>query len=49
MKTNYNILITPSGEQPYTITLETSDLEWSMEQYGRNRGAFTFEVIKEWQ
>lgn len=49
MNTKYDILITPVDEQPYTITLETSDLEWSMEQYARNRKPFTFEIVKEWQ
>jgi len=54
MKT-YKILITPhviEGEQsqiierPYTIDLTTDDINWSMEQYQRNREAFTWEILE---
>jgi|TARA_R110000744_G_scaffold162277_1_gene278887 hypothetical protein len=46
MKTKYNILIIPIEAKPYTITLETDNLEWSMLQYGRNREAFAYEIIE---
>lgn len=54
MKT-YKILITPhviEGEQsqiiekPYTIDLTTDDINWSMEQYQRNRETFTWEILE---
>ena len=54
MKT-YKILITPNvieGEQsqiierPYTIDLTTDDINWSMEQYQRNRETFTWEILE---
>ena len=54
MKT-YKILITPhviEGEQsqiiekPYTIEMNTDRIEWSMEQYQRNREAFTWEILE---
>ena len=54
MKT-YKILITPhviEGEQsqiierPYTIDLTTDDINWSMEQYQRNREAFAWEILE---
>jgi len=34
-------------ERPYEIELETDRLEWSMEQYQRNREPLTWEVIAE--
>jgi hypothetical protein len=49
MNIKYDILITPVDGQPYTIMLETADLDWSMEQYARNRTPFTYEVRKKWQ
>tara|TARA_B100000575_G_C23019262_1_gene586956 strand:+ start:852 stop:1025 length:174 start_codon:yes stop_codon:yes gene_type:complete len=54
MKT-YKILITPNvieGEQsqiierPYTIEISTDRIEWSMEQYQRNRETFTWEILE---
>tara|TARA_R110002072_G_scaffold6585_3_gene38144 strand:+ start:2550 stop:2714 length:165 start_codon:yes stop_codon:yes gene_type:complete len=51
-KIKYDIRITPIGEEsipPYIITLETDDLDWSMQQYARNRSPFTFEVDKTWE
>ena len=47
MKTSYKILITPAEGQPYTITLKTDNIEWSMQQYARNRAPFTFEIIED--
>lgn len=43
----YNILITPALGQPYTIKLETDNIKWSMEQYARNRAAFTYQIIED--
>ena len=30
----------------YEIELDTDRLEWSMEQYGRNRGAINYKVLE---
>ena len=52
----YIITITPSPietknsieiEKPYEIELETDRLDWSMDQYQRNREPFTWEVTAE--
>lgn len=49
MKT-YKIEITPLTETmgredaPYTIEIKSDDINWSMEQYQRNRAAFTWEI-----
>lgn len=49
MKT-YKIQITPLTETmgredaPYTIEIKSDDINWSMEQYQRNRAAFTWEI-----
>ena len=52
----YIITITPTPietensiktERPYEIELETDRLEWSMDQYQRNRDPFTWEVTAE--
>ena len=54
MKT-YKIEITPNKietensitiERPYTIELTTDDINWSMEQYQRNREAFSWEILE---
>ena len=34
-------------EKPYEIELETDRLDWSMDQYQRNREPFTWEVTAE--
>ena len=34
-------------ERPYELELETDRLDWSMEQYQRNREPFTWKVIAE--
>jgi len=47
----YKIEITPIAKQkfcaikPYIIEIETDDLEWTMEQYQRNREPFKWKVI----
>ena len=49
----YKIKITPRTEQkfcavkPHIIEITTEDIEWSMDQYQRNRDALTWEVIKD--
>ena len=51
MKT-YKIEITPLTETmgrqdaPYTIEITTDDINWSMEQYQRNREAFDWEILE---
>lgn len=51
MKT-YKIEITPltetmgRGDAPYTIEITTDDINWSMEQYQRNREAFDWEILE---
>jgi hypothetical protein len=34
-------------ERPYELELETDRLDWSMEQYQRNREPFTWKIIAE--
>ena len=34
-------------KRPYELELETDRLDWSMEQYQRNREPFTWKVIAE--
>jgi len=52
MKQQYKIKITPLSEQkfcsvkPHVIEIETDDLEWSMEQYQRNRKPLKWELVK---
>ena len=48
----YKIEITYLTEQkycstkPYFLNLETDDIEWSMDQYQRNRQPFTWKIIE---
>lgn len=42
----YKIEITFSNGSSHQIDLETDRLEWSMEQYQRNRPAFTWKVLE---
>jgi len=48
---NYKIEITPITQQkfcavkPYSIEFSTGDIEWTMEQYQRNRDPFTWKII----
>ena len=48
----YKIEITPLTETmgrqdaPYTIEITTDDINWSMEQYQRNREAFDWEILE---
>ena len=42
----YTILVAPlntTGE-PYTVIIESDRIDWSMEQYQRNRDAFNWEI-----
>lgn len=51
MKT-YKLLITPltktSGREdaPYTLEITTDNINWSMDQYQRNRAAFDWEITE---
>ena len=42
----YTILVTPLNNtgEPYTIIIESDRINWSMEQYQRNRDAFNWEI-----
>ena len=46
---NYTIKITPLNtlNVSYILEIECADLNWSMDQYQRNRDPFTWEVIKD--
>ena len=33
-------------EKPYTIEITSDDINWSMEQYQRNRDAFSWEILE---
>jgi hypothetical protein len=46
-KSNYKIQITPldKSQEQYVMKIETHDIEWSMEQYQRNRGQFEWEMM----
>jgi len=46
MNKTYKIRIQEHGSVSYDIELTTEDLEWSMEQYQRNRDFFTWEIIE---
>ena len=35
--------------KPYEVVLETDRIEWSMEQYQRNKQPFKWKIIKEEQ
>ena len=46
---NYKIQVTQQhGDfvEVYEIELDTDRLDWSLEQYGRNRGAIKFKVLE---
>ena len=55
--TKYIIEITPivtdetrtggRSDSPYMTTIETDDIEWSMEQYQRNRTPFSWKIVNE--
>lgn len=51
MKT-YKIKISPIENQrfcavkPYEVELTTDNIEWSMEQYQRNREPFNWEIVE---
>ena len=44
----YKIKITyaPHSEENEVITLRTEDIEWSMNQYQRNRKSFNWEIVE---
>lgn len=43
----YKIKIIPLNEEiePYVFKVETKDINWTMEQYGRNREPFHWEMM----
>ena len=43
----YKIQITPTNPdvEPYITKIETGNIEWSMEQYQRNREPLTWEMM----
>ena len=45
----YLIEITESNGEVSSLELETDRLDWSMEQYQRNRKPFTWKVVAEIQ
>ena len=47
MEYEVKIIYAPHSEENEVITLKTSDIEWTMKQYQRNRKTFTWEIIKE--
>jgi len=44
----YTIKVIPISEEqePYEFKVETSNIEWTMEQYARNREGFAWEIIR---
>ena len=46
-KIKYNIRITPidKKEKEYTIEIVTPNLEWSMDQFQRNRAPLSWKVV----
>ena len=55
--TKYIIEITPivteqnrtggRNDSPYMTTIETDDIEWSMQQYQRNRTPLTWKIVNQ--
>ena len=41
----WTVRITPSKGEPYEIKLDTEDIDWSMDQYQRNREPLTYELF----
>jgi len=43
----YKIQVTPLNEEqePYTFKVQTKDIDWTMEQYQRNREPFHWKVL----
>jgi len=44
-KLSYEVRITPIDDKAYTIEIESDNIDWSMEQYARNRSPFTYEIV----
>ena len=42
----YKVRIFEDGKISYDIEITTENLEWSMEQYERNRAPLTWEIIE---
>jgi hypothetical protein len=47
----YSVEITPitktkmCAAKPYIVEFKTDDIDWSMEQYQRNRDPFNYEIL----
>lgn len=46
MNKTYKLRIFEGGRVTYDIEMTTDNLEWSMEQYQRNREFLTWEIIE---
>lgn len=46
MSKNYKIRIFEGGQVSYDIEITTDNLEWSMEQYQRNRDFLTWQIVE---
>jgi len=44
---NYNIKITDRQRNTLILEIMSTDIEWSMKQYQRNKEPFTWEIVKE--
>jgi hypothetical protein len=45
MKLTYRVLIKPHSGEEYMAQFTTDDIDRTMEQYQRNRPAFTYEIL----
>lgn len=45
LKKTYRILITEQGGESYAVEFKTNNINFSVEQYQRNRNPFTWEII----
>jgi len=45
VKKTYTILITECSGEQHTVTIKTSNISFSIEQFQRNRPYFTWEII----
>ena len=47
LKKWYKILVTPLNEEqePFVFKVETHDIDWTMEQYQRNREPFHWKML----
>lgn len=45
MKLTYRVLIKPYDGEEYMTQFTTDDIDWTMEQYQRNRPPFEYEIL----